>query len=58
MTLELRRGETIELKGRRMTVTATAWDSLPRVRDHLIEVGSLFGGDAVAERRELYDYWN
>ncbi|WP_432943830.1 hypothetical protein ACQPXM_01215 [Kribbella sp. CA-253562] len=113
MAFELHRGETIELKGRRITVTATAWDSLPRVRDHLIEVarrrgsttygqlkadldlphatnglgrlldllsvdcqrrgepslaaivvnattdevGSDFGGDAVAERRDLYTYW-
>lgn len=38
MTLMLRLGEKVEMKGRRMTVTPMAFEGLPRVRDHLIEV--------------------
>ncbi len=33
----LRPGERIEIKGRPVTVTPLAWDSLPRVRERLVE---------------------
>lgn len=38
MSLTLRLGEKIEMKGRRITVTQTAYDSLPKVRHHLIRI--------------------
>lgn len=38
MSLMLRRGEKVEMKGRRITVTPTAYDCLPRLRDYLIDV--------------------
>ncbi len=38
MSIVLRLGEKVDMKGRRMTVTQKAFDSLPRVRDHLIDV--------------------
>jgi hypothetical protein len=37
MGLMLRRGEKISMKGRTVTVTDTAFECLPRVRDRLIE---------------------
>ncbi|MBD8061048.1 hypothetical protein [Oceanitalea stevensii] len=37
MSLMLRKGEKVPMKGRTVTVTATAFDCLPRVRDRLIE---------------------
>ena len=37
MTLMLRKGEKIYTKGRTITVTDTAFECLPRVRDRLIE---------------------
>lgn len=47
MSLMLRLGETVEMKGRRMTVTSKAFDALPKMRDHLIEV---------ARRRDTITY--
>lgn len=113
MSLMLRLGEKVDMKGRRMTVTPKAFDALPKMRDHLIEVarrgetttygnlvgdlalpflprglgrpldllsedcfrrnepslaalvvsdstgevGSDFGGDPLAEREAVYNYW-
>lgn len=37
MSLMLRKGEKLRIKGRVVTVTSTAFDCLPRVRDRLIE---------------------
>lgn len=45
----LRLGEEVEMKGRRMTVTPNAFHSLPRVRDHLIEVAR--AGDKITYGR-------
>ncbi|MCE0488125.1 hypothetical protein [Ornithinimicrobium sediminis] len=38
MDLMLKRGEKVEVKDRLVTVTDLAYESLPRVRDRLIEV--------------------
>lgn len=38
MSLMLRRGEKVSMKGRTMTVTDLAVASLPGVRDHLVEI--------------------
>lgn len=40
MSLMLRLGEVVEMKGRRITVTPKAYDALPKIRDHLIEVAN------------------
>jgi hypothetical protein len=37
MPLQLHQGERIPIKGRNVTVTKTAYECLPRVRDRLIE---------------------
>lgn len=37
MSLMLRKGEKVPMKGRTVTVTDTAFECLPRVRDRLIE---------------------
>ncbi|WP_156374214.1 hypothetical protein [Cellulomonas sp. Leaf334] len=37
MGLKLRKGEKISMKGRNITVTDTAFECLPRVRDRLVE---------------------
>jgi len=38
MSLMLKLGERVEMKGRTLTVTQTAFDCLPRTRDFLIDV--------------------
>jgi len=38
MSLVLKLGERVDIKGRTLTVTQTAFDCLPRTRDFLIEV--------------------
>ena len=37
MVLQLRRGEKVAVKGRTVTVTPTAFECLPRVRERLVE---------------------
>ncbi|NHC45264.1 hypothetical protein [Motilibacter aurantiacus] len=52
MALTLRRGEKVVLKGRAVTVTETAYEWLPRVRDHLIEVAEARATITYGELRE------
>lgn len=53
MTLMLRLDEKVEMKGRRMTVTPKAFECLPRVRDHLIEVAR--AGDVITYGQVVAD---
>ena len=48
----LREGERIEIKGRSVTVTPLAWESLPRVRERLVEAAAARETVTYGELRE------
>ncbi len=58
VSLMLNLGEKIAIKGRTVTVTDTAYEHLPRVRDYLIEVarskGTTSYGDLVTDLQLPY----
>lgn len=53
MSLMLKLGERFEMKGRTLTVTPTAYECLPRVREFLVEVAK--SGETVTYA-ELHDH--
>lgn len=55
MALRLKRGAKVHMKGRVVTVTDTAYECLPRVRDRLIEVAMAGGKITYGELRDELD---
>lgn len=55
MGLMLRKGEKVWMKGRTITVTDTAFDCLPRVRERLFEAGDARETVTYGELREELD---